>query len=135
MATSKTLAPTNVTISIPAMTDQPNASVLANCADKEADAINALNSQIPRWMEASRTGVTQAPGSNYWAMTTAFPAKSGFSRRVLYMETNNANVIVVRCSVNGDGTVTVYTYNLSDSNQTFNISGIYGYLADASKDT
>ena len=36
MATSKTLAPTNVTISIPAMTDQPNASVLANCADKEA---------------------------------------------------------------------------------------------------
>ena len=46
MATSKTLAPTNVTISIPAMTDQPNASVLANCADKEADAINALNSQI-----------------------------------------------------------------------------------------
>ena len=48
MATSKTLAPTNVTISIPAMTDQPNASVLANCADKEADAINALNSQIGR---------------------------------------------------------------------------------------
>ena len=46
MATSKTLAPTNVTISIPAMTDQPNASVLANCADKEADAINALNSQL-----------------------------------------------------------------------------------------
>ena len=45
MATSKTLAPTNVTISIPAMTDAPNASVLANCADKEADAINALNSQ------------------------------------------------------------------------------------------
>ena len=46
MATSKTLAPTNVTISIPAMTDQPSASVLANCADKEADAINALNSQL-----------------------------------------------------------------------------------------
>ena len=46
MATSKTLAPTNVTISIPAMTDQPNTSVLANCADKEADAINALNSQF-----------------------------------------------------------------------------------------
>ena len=46
MATSKTLAPTNVTISIPAMTDAPNASVLANCADKEADAINALNSQL-----------------------------------------------------------------------------------------
>lgn len=46
MATSKTLAPTNVTISIPAMTDAPNASVISNCLDKEADAINALNSQI-----------------------------------------------------------------------------------------
>ena len=46
MATSKTLAPTNVTISIPAMTDAPNASVLSNCIDKEADAINTLNSQI-----------------------------------------------------------------------------------------
>lgn len=46
MATSKTLAPTNVTISIPAMTDQPDASVFSNCVDKEADAINALNSQL-----------------------------------------------------------------------------------------
>ena len=46
MATSKTLAPTNVTIQIPAMTDTPDASVFSNCVDKEADAINALNSKI-----------------------------------------------------------------------------------------
>lgn len=46
MATSKTLTPTNETISIPAMTDQPDASVFSNCIDKEADAINTLNSQI-----------------------------------------------------------------------------------------
>lgn len=46
MATSKTLAPTNVTISIPAMADAPDASVFSNCVDKEADAINALNSQL-----------------------------------------------------------------------------------------
>ena len=46
MATSKTLTPTNVTISIPEMTDQPNASVFSNCVDKEADAINALSYQI-----------------------------------------------------------------------------------------
>ena len=58
MATSKTLAPTNVTISIPAMTDAPNASVLANCADKEADAINALNSQI-----ANLKGLSEAKAS------------------------------------------------------------------------
>ena len=46
MATSKTLSPTNETISIPAMSDQPDAAVFSNCIDKEADAINALNSQI-----------------------------------------------------------------------------------------
>lgn len=42
MASSKTLTPTNVTISIPAMTDRPDASVFSNCVDKEADAINTL---------------------------------------------------------------------------------------------
>ena len=46
MATSKTLTPTNVTIQIPAFTDQPDQRVNSNCIDKEADAINALNSNI-----------------------------------------------------------------------------------------
>lgn len=46
MATNKTLSPTNVTIAIPAMDDAPDASVFSNCIDKEADAINTLNSQI-----------------------------------------------------------------------------------------
>lgn len=47
MATSKTLTPTNVTIQIPEFTDQPDQRVNSNCIDKEADAINALNSKIP----------------------------------------------------------------------------------------
>lgn len=46
MATSKVLAPTNVTIQIPEFTDQPDQRVNSNCLDKEADAINALNTQI-----------------------------------------------------------------------------------------
>ena len=46
MATSKTLTPTNVTIQIPEFTDQPDQRVNSNCIDKEADAINALNTQI-----------------------------------------------------------------------------------------
>lgn len=46
MATSKTLTPTNVTISIPEFTDQPDQRVNSNCIDKEADAINALNDNI-----------------------------------------------------------------------------------------
>lgn len=46
MATSKTLTPTNVTIQIPEFTDQPDQRVNSNCIDKEADAINAINSKI-----------------------------------------------------------------------------------------
>ena len=43
MATSKTLTPTNQSISIPAMSDAPNMSVLADAISKEADAINELD--------------------------------------------------------------------------------------------
>ena len=46
MATSKTLTPTNVTIQIPEFTDQPDQRVNSNCIDKEADAINALNTAV-----------------------------------------------------------------------------------------
>lgn len=46
MATSKTLTPTNVTIQIPEFTDQPDQRVNSNCIDKEADAINALNTNM-----------------------------------------------------------------------------------------
>lgn len=63
MATSKTLAPTNVTISIPAMGDQPDASVFSNCIDKEADAINTLNSKLIEY-------TTMTSGTNLNSLTT-----------------------------------------------------------------
>ena len=40
MATSKTLKPTGVSISIPAFTDAPDQRVTSNCIDKLADAVN-----------------------------------------------------------------------------------------------
>ena len=47
MATStKTLTPTNQTITIPDMTERPNVSLLTDGIGKEADAINALNSNF-----------------------------------------------------------------------------------------
>ena len=52
MATSKTLTPTNVTIQIPAFTDQPDQRVNSNCIDKEADAINALNTKISDFVQS-----------------------------------------------------------------------------------
>ena len=59
MATSKTLTPTNVTISIPDFTDRPDQRVTNNCIDKEADAINALNGKITNVTSVSlATGLT-----------------------------------------------------------------------------
>lgn len=46
MATNKTIAPTNVTVQIPQMTDTPDMAVPANAIDKTIDAVNALNSQL-----------------------------------------------------------------------------------------
>lgn len=82
MATSKTLAPTNVTISIPAMTDAPNASVLANCADKEADAINALNSQLASTsggVPKRQAGVIAAGGSATISLSSDYSANTEYA--------------------------------------------------------
>ena len=49
MATSKLLKPTNVTISIPEFTDQPDQRVNSNCIDKSADAINTLSEQMANY--------------------------------------------------------------------------------------
>lgn len=98
MATSKTLAPTNVTISIPAMADAPDASVFSNCVDKEADAINALNSQIGNidWSTRgtqipnnSDINTYRTPGKYYSSNTAATstmsnaPVTGGFSLYVI----------------------------------------------------
>lgn len=94
MATNKTLAPTNETISIPAMTDVPDASVFSNCVDKEADAINTLNSKIGN-IDWSARGTQipnnsdinsyKTPGKYYSSSTSATstmsnaPVTGGFS--------------------------------------------------------
>lgn len=44
--TTKTLTPTNQTITLPDMTERPNASILVDGIGKDADAINALSDQM-----------------------------------------------------------------------------------------
>ena len=46
MATNKLIKPTNVTVQIPAFTDQPDQRVNSNCIDKSIDGINTLSDQI-----------------------------------------------------------------------------------------
>ena len=91
MATSKTLTPTNTTISIPAMSDRPNQSVNSNCIDKEADAINKLDGDLSFFKRgahlANGTDLNSVttPGKYYSASTSETetmshcPATGGFS--------------------------------------------------------
>lgn len=66
MATSKTLTPTNVTIQIPEFTDQPDQRVNSNCIDKEADAINALNSKTTdKWDEVVMNSATVSAAAGW----------------------------------------------------------------------
>lgn len=76
MASSKTLTPTNVTISIPAMTDIPDASVFSNCVDKEADAINTLN---------TRTVLTDSNAFTFASGATDTSVTAAICNRVVYM--------------------------------------------------
>lgn len=102
MATSKTLAPTNVTVQIPAMTDAPDMAVPANAIDKTIDAVNALNSQINNnatmpsdanfndyetagsFYFASATSMTNPPRSNAgYGLLLVFGYKTGNNVRIM----------------------------------------------------
>ena len=86
MATNKTLAPTNVTIAIPAMTDTPDAAVFSNCIDKEADAINTLNSQLGK---AYVHGVLTASGGS-----CTFEAKGNGNFILLFYAGNVSSIFL-----------------------------------------
>ena len=88
MATSKTLAPTNVTINIPAMADAPDASVFSNCVDKEADAINALNSNLTKTTKDGST-FTEVNG-NITINTSRINSKAGIVTCTIAMKITGA---------------------------------------------
>lgn len=75
MATSKTLTPTNVTISIPAFTDQPDQRVNSNCIDKEADAINTLNTSKANTVKLFNADTI----AQVYAKLSALPAETSVS--------------------------------------------------------
>ena len=87
MATTKTLRPTNVTISIPEFTDQPDQRVNSNCIDKEADAINSLSEQIGTLTPTSVTVTKESIVTSSAQSITA--VKSGHIVTVIF---NNATL-------------------------------------------
>lgn len=57
-ATTKTLTPTNQTISIPAFTDKPDNRLQTDSTSKLADAVNALNSKMANHLEIKYISAT-----------------------------------------------------------------------------
>ena len=77
MATSKTLTPTNVTIQIPDFTEKPDQRVNSNCIDKEADAINALNTNMTSYVTGNPTSITLIPNTSYCSIISSYVYKLG----------------------------------------------------------
>ena len=145
MATSKTLAPTNVTISIPAMTDSPNASVLSNCIDKEADAINALNSQMAN-TNANDCATVVNSGDSFAARKVGnlliidfmganrthtedellFTLNSGYRPAARCKLIGSISTIPVVMDIASDGKCTIYLINGATSSARLYFHGVIG---------
>ena len=95
MATNKLLKPTNVTIAIPAFTDQPDQRVNSNCIDKEADAINALNDQIANIKVAQNLGTFGTIDAIQTAIVTEIGTMSDFEIRNKNMSVSTASGVFV----------------------------------------
>ena len=80
MATSKLIKPTNVTVSIPEFTDQPDQRVNSNCIDKIIDGVNSLNDQIANFVKRREVilepGALSAGASGY--LTGTAPEETGY---------------------------------------------------------
>lgn len=92
MATTKTLAPTNQTITIAAFQgEKPDQRQIADAEGKMADAINALNSHIATtgtMVVACSAGKTQIPYSN---LPSGKPDSQGKFLQSLYQCVNHGS--------------------------------------------
>lgn len=78
MATTKTIQPTGTTITIPAMTDRPDASVFAMDISRITDAVNAENSKFTNKFQTYNQTVNA--GSDFtFTLTTGSHAFCGIA--------------------------------------------------------
>lgn len=117
MATSKTLTPTNVTISIPEFTDQPDQRVNSNCIDKEADAINAVNTKLTTADAQSMTNLNDVTSTGLYsydklssAMTNA-PSTGTYFSGTLRVTYYNANKVTQEFIESGGRVFTRHKWN------------------------
>lgn len=117
MATSKTLSPTNVTISIPAMTDVPDASVFSNCVDKEADAINTVNTNLNTRINQSFTAISDCNSAyqngltlyTYGSTTTNRPSSSSYGTLMVIASIAQTNIWVRQLAFGTGDSTKIYS--------------------------
>ena len=80
-ATTKTLTPTNQTISIPAFTDKPDNRLQTDSTSKLADAVNALNSN------KANKGVIRLASNSSVSITV----DNYDTAMIIFLATNNTN--------------------------------------------
>ena len=71
-ATTKTLTPTNQTISIPAFTDKPDNRLQADSTGKLADAVNALAEQAGHYTCVQYGNLTPGTGVDFTPSSAAY---------------------------------------------------------------
>ena len=116
MATTKTIQPTGTTITMPAMTDKPNASVFSTDVDRITDAVNSLNSKFSYESERPTTYDTDK-------ITEVFGIRNG-------------NVVLVRVTIKA-GLATTWHNDIVTglSSRYFPPTGVFGsYRVNASAD-
>ena len=111
--TTKTLGPTNQTVTLPDMTEKPNASVLVDGIGKEADAINVLNGKrFDTISDTTKTDMTLAFLNSVRSGMTdgqiAMVRVSNFSGIAYRYTTDYMQILAF--SYSDFGTVTIYTY-------------------------
>lgn len=131
MATNKTLAPTNETIAIPAMSDKPDASVFSNCIDKTADAINALNSKIATYPTfkafqiAANSSITLNISGSGRCVITAISGGNAGNARNMYICRASGNTL----GIDELGNSSLISTSISGANLTLTSTiGIVVYL-------
>ena len=123
MATTKTIQPTGTTITVPAMTDAPNMSVVATDIDRITDAANQLNT--------IKANIAQSYGTNLsWTVTgsqSVLVISNYYLVLVWTPSTTDISILVINSSgaytKSGSGGSVSFGATSSDSTYTLSRSG------------
>lgn len=91
MATTKTIQPTGTTITIPAMTDRPDASVYSTDVERITDAVNAVNSNLVTANSYRMSCLKKNTAGSGGTLTFTYGNAAARYSAILFITQNNNN--------------------------------------------